>query len=337
MKNILITGIRGFIGFNAIQLWKKENPEYNYVGLDANTYADKIFQDKKNKWLDENGIDHFDVELGKYSAYQSSSWRLTHIVEKYNIDTIVHFAAESHVDNSIKNPNAFFEANVLGTVDVLNCAKDHDLRVHVIGTDEVYGETTPDSWIDRCATENSERGYTYYIEPKDKPLVPSSPYSSSKASADMIALSYQHTFGTNVTISRCTNNFGPWQHPEKLIGTTISKALRNEKIPVYGKGNQKRHWIHVDEHNRAVMQILKNGKSGAIYNIGPRHDNWITNIELIKFILKQLNKPETLIEHVTDRLGHDTSYYLHSSTIYESPRNWKDDMVSTISWFKENI
>lgn len=327
MKNILITGIRGFIGFNAVQLWKKEHPEYNYFGLDADTYADNIFKQEKDTWLDENKIPHITLYLSSTSA----SKILDRFVTEHVIDTVVHFAAESHVDNSIKNPDVFFQSNVIGTVAILNAAKKHDLRVHIIGTDEVYGETRPTDWFNNNIVEKGQ------IKPEDKPLVPSSPYSSSKASADMIALSYQHTFGTKVTVSRCSNNAGCWQHPEKLMGTVISKVLKNEKIPVYGAGLQKRHWIDVDDHNRAVMWILHKGESGKIYNIGPEHANWITNIDLIKFILKYLGKPETLIEHVTDRLGHDTSYYLYSSIPDFKTAKYTEFMPKIIDWYADKF
>lgn len=328
-KNIIVTGGRGFIMFNGLKLWKSIYPECNFICIDNNTYADKFMQKEKNNWLDTNNILRFVIDLSNDNAY----YQLCDIVEKYNIDAIIHGAAESHVDNSLNDPNIFFKSNVLGTANILNVAKKYNLRITIVSTDEVYGETTPDDW------EDVDKMYNIIdvIEhPEEKPLVPSSPYSSSKASADMIALSYHRTFGTQVTVSRCTNNFGKYQHCEKLIGTVISKALKNEKIPVYGKGNQKRHWIHVDEHNRMVMNILEKGKVGKIYNIAPPKESWITNMTLIKFILKTLNKSNDLIEHVTDRLGHDTSYFLYGTDFCQSDKNWKKDMIETINWYKEN-
>ena len=326
MKNILITGSLGFIGFNAIQLWKREKPQYNYVVLDKETYAAVFKLNDKRQWCIDNNIHMYKCDICDEFSVES-------IIQQEHIDTIVNFAAESHVDNSISGPNVFFKTNIIGTTTLLNLAKKYDLRFHQIGTDEVYGETTPDDW------EDIDKMYNIVdvIEhPEEKPLVPSSPYSSSKASADMIALSYHRTFGTQVTVSRCTNNFGKYQHCEKLIGTVISKALKNEKIPVYGKGNQKRHWIHVDEHNRMVMNILEKGKLGKIYNIAPPKENWITNMTLIKFILKTLNKSNDLIEHITDRLGHDTSYFLYGTDFCQADKNWKKDMIETINWYKEN-
>lgn len=325
MNNVLITGIRGFIGFNAIQLWTKEHPELNFVGLDAKTYADNFMIIAKNKWLADHGIVHYNIDLSKDIAM------LEDVISKHSIDTIVNFAAESHVDNSIKNPNIFFQSNVIGTVNLLNVSNKYGIRFHQIGTDEVYGETMPNDWI------HSDNGKTTIVDAKDKMLVPSSPYSSSKASADMIALSYHHTFGTKATISRCTNNAGKWQHSEKLIGTTILKALTNQKIPVYGEGTQRRHWIDVDDHNRAIFKILEDGTIGKIYNIGPIHENWITNIELIKFILSYLKKSEDLIEHVADRLGHDTSYYLIPSNSEFKTRSYKEFMPEIIDWYQANL
>jgi dTDP-glucose 4,6-dehydratase len=324
MKNILITGGLGFIGFNAIQLWKREKPQYNYFVIDVETYAAQFKINEKKKWFEDNNINYFKCNI-------CDEFSINSLITQYKIDTIINFAAESHVDNSISGPNVFFQTNIIGTTILLNLAKQHNLRFHQIGTDEVYGETIPDFW------EYDGFNVDYINYPEFIPLVPSSPYSSSKASADMIALSYYKTFGTKVTVSRCTNNFGKYQHPEKLIGTVISKALKNEKIPVYGKGYQRRHWIYVDEHNRAVMNILEKGKIGKIYNIAPPKENWLTNMKLIRFILKTLNKSNDLIEHVTDRLGHDTSYFLHGTDFCQCDKNWKEDMKDTVEWYKKSL
>jgi len=233
----------------------------------------------------------------------------------------VNFAAETHVDNSISSPKIFFETNVIGTANLLEFARRHNIRFHQISTDEVYGPSAPEDNI----TSSSR-------------LNPSSPYSSSKASADLIALSYFKTFGVEVTISRCTNNIGPWQHFEKLVPTVISKALKNEKIPVYGNGLQKRHWTFVDDHNDAVMAILKNGNIGETYNIGPSKDNYVTNIDLIEFILKHLEKPDSLVEHVVDRAAHDISYYLKpSSSFCYASTDLKTALPHIIDWYKDNI
>lgn len=318
MKNILVTGGLGFIGFNAIQLWKKEKHEYNYIIVDNETYAAQFLLDEKLDWLAKNNIPCFKCDICDEFSVEA-------LIKQFNIDAIVNFAAESHVDNSITGPDIFFKTNIIGTTKLLNLAKKYDLRFHQIGTDEVYGETHPESWTEYSAKY-----------PKDMPIVPSSPYSSSKASADMIALSYHRTFGTKVTVSRCTNNAGKYQHTEKLIGTVISKAISNKKIPVYGEGNQKRHWIHVDDHNRAIMQILESDQYGEIFNIGPCQENYITNIELIKFILTYLNKPFDLIEHVTDRLGHDTTYFLPPSFDMKTTA-YTEFMPEVIDWYVDQL
>ena len=325
MKNILITGGLGFIGFNAVQLWKKEHPEYNYFIIDKETYAASFKLDEKHQWLKDNNIPLFKCDICDEFSVEA-------IIKQHNIDTIVNFAAESHVDNSISGPDIFFQTNIIGTTKLLNLAKKQTLHFHQIGTDEVYGETQPCDWV-----EEDQEKLECVEHPELKPLVPSSPYSSSKAAADMIAFSYHKTFGTKVTVSRCTNNFGPYQHQEKLIGTTISKALKDQKIPVYGQGFQRRHWIHVDEHNQMIMKILEQGEIGKIYNIAPHEKNWIENIELIKFILEKLGKPESLVEHITDRLGHDTSYFLYGTDFCQSTQDWKEDMIKTIEWYKENL
>lgn len=324
VKNILVTGGLGFIGFNALRLWAKTRPQYRYTVIDSRTYAANFMIDEKLKWLDDHGIDNFESDICNDEFVDD-------IVTLDNIDTIVNFAAESHVDNSISNPDVFFRTNIIGATNLLNISRRRNLRFHQIGTDEVYGETQPSDWIG----ESNKCGCV--VNPILKPLAPSSPYSSSKAAADMIALSYHRTYGTRVTVSRCTNNFGPYQHSEKLIGTVISKALNNQKIPIYGNGNQHRHWIHVDEHNTMIMKIIEDGEIGKIYNIAPNEDNWISNITLIKFILERLNKPENLIEHVTDRPGHDSSYFLRGTDFCQSNRHWKEDMPETIEWFENHL
>ena len=304
-------------------MWKAQYPDCNFYATDADTYADKFMQEYKNNWLKNNGIKHFVLDLHAKNAYN----KLSDFVKKNNIDAIVSYASESHVDNSIKNPNIFFESNVLGFVNVLNVAKDYKLRVVYVGTDEILGETSPEDWEEWD-----------YMGIENPPLRPSSPYSSSKASAELIAFSYYRTFDVDVVTTRCTNNFGKFQECEKLIGTVISKALNDEKIPVYGKGNQKRHWIHVDEHNKAIMNILENGLSGSFYNIAPNPKNYISNIILVKFILKYLNKSTSLIEHVKDRLGHDTTYFLKPTSEFSySNKLWKSDMRKTIDWYVENL
>lgn len=313
MKNILVTGNLGFIGFNFCQLLKEKRPDAKVFGVDCQTYAAEFRLEEKLQWLGKNDVVQFNVDIFKDKDL------IDEIVSKYEIDTIVNFAAESHVDNSISGPMVFFNTNVIGAANMFEIARKHNCRLHHIGTDEVYGITYPE---DKCY--------------EDHHLDPSSPYSSSKTSADLIALSYFKTFGTKITVSRCTNNFGPWQHTEKLIPTVISKALKNEKIPVYGDGKQKRHWIHVQEHNKAVLDIIENGECGKVYNIAPDSFNYISNMDIIEFILTFLNKPMSLVEHVTDRAAHDTSYYLYSSH-YTSDKMYCLDLKETIDWYKERM
>ena len=287
-----------------------------FIIVDSETYAAQFLIDEKKSWCRENGVPFFKVDICDEKSIEE-------LVIWYNIDTIVNFAAESHVDNSIASPGVFYQTNVIGTKTLLEISRKRNIRFHQVGTDEVYGETRPDFW-----TENLVKS------PELAPIRPSSPYSASKAAADLAVLAWHRTYGLNVTVSRCTNNFGRWQHPEKLIGTVVSKALRNEKIPVYGDGKQKRHWVHVDEHNRAILRILEHGESGRIYNISPPRENWIENIVLIRSILRTLGKPESLIDHISDRLGHDVTYFLKGNGISESRRIWSDDMDDTVLWFR---
>lgn len=308
---IIVTGGFGFIGFNALQLWRKEHPEDQCIVIDNETYAAQFMLSDKKLWCLQNKIESFKLDISS----EQDAQKIAGIVDLFKADAIVNFAAESHVDNSIKDPNIFFKTNVIGCVNMLNIAKDLDLRFHQVGTDEVYGVTWP---RDNCYEGSM--------------IKPSSPYSSSKASADLIALSYFKTFGTKVTVSRCTNNLGPWQHNEKLIPTVISRAFEDQKIPVYGDGKQKRHWIHVDDHNRALYDILVNGVPGEVYNIAPSKKSYIANIDIVKHILKTMKKPKTLIKHVTDRLGHDTSYFLKSKH-YVIDSDWKKQLTDTVEWY----
>lgn len=316
MKNILVTGGFGFIGFNAVVRWCSQMPETKFIIFDSQTYAAKF------KMVDKLHILQSTKNMLYYTGRIESADSLEDLYSLVKIDTIVNFAAETHVDNSIASPKVFFDTNVLGTVNLLEFARKYGIRFHQISTDEVYGPSTPDDDI----TEYSK-------------LDPSSPYSSSKASADLIALSYYKTFGVEVTISRCTNNIGPWQHVEKFVPTIISKALNNEKIPVYGDGMQRRHWTFVDDHNDAVMAILKNGDFGEIYNIGPSKDNYVTNIQLINMILAVLGKdPQKLIEHVTDRAAHDVSYYLKPSCPFCKAKTLLVDIIPyVVEWYKSNL
>lgn len=315
MKNVLVTGGLGFIGFNAVKLWKKLNPELGIVIVDNMTYAAMFKIEDKLGWLDENKVPTYKFDIASSEDIKD----VEGLVDWFNVDTIVNFAAESHVDNSISGPEIFYRTNVMGTFNVLDIARRRNLRFHQIGTDEVYGETFPEDETDEYSNLN-----------------PSSPYSSSKAAADLMVLSYFRTYGTNATISRCTNNFGPYQDPVKLIPSVIQKALRNEKIPIYGDGLQKRHWIHVDRHNLAIYDILANDRTERIYNIAPPADNYISNMEIVERILCRLGRDASLIEHVTDRPGHDKSYFLTSIRGVDDV-HYGSLLDETVEWYREAL
>ncbi len=317
----LITGGLGFIGFNFIQYLVEDikiNPN-NIVCLDCITYAAKYMLDKKINYLNKYNIYFYTYDFVKDIGV------IENLIKKDNITHIIHFGAESHVDNSLNNPNLFTEVNVIGTQNLLNLAKKYNLRFHQIGTDEVYGSVDPEKDI---------------VDETFK-LNPSSPYSASKTAADLMCVAYYKSFGTKVTVSRCSNNFGPWQHPEKMLPKMITNVLQEKKIPVYGNGMQRRFWIYVKEHNEAVWKILNNGKYGEIYNIAPETNNLITNIELINRTLNILGKnPADYIEYVKDRPGHDLCYYLIGTKIFNdcghkySVGKFNEQLKETIEWYK---
>ena len=313
----LVTGGAGFIGSNFLHYMTNKYPEDYFVCLDALTYAGnyeniKELENKNNYKFVKGDIK--DIELvDKLFA-----------TEKF--DYVVNFAAESHVDNSIKNPNLFAETNIIGTMVLLNAAKKYGIkRYHQVSTDEVYGDLPLDR-PDLLFTENT-------------PIHTSSPYSASKAGADLQVLAYARTFGLPVTISRCSNNYGAYQFPEKLIPVVISKALNNEPIPVYGKGENVRDWIHVHDHNVGVDMIVRHGRNGEIYNLGGHAER--TNLEVVKTILKQLGKPESLITFVTDRPGHDRRYAIDSTKVekelgWDRTYTFEEGIKETIDWYVNN-
>ena len=314
MKNILITGAAGFIGANFAELMvKKYEGKYNLYVYDKLTYAGNL-----------NNLDKIKDKITFIKGDICDFEFVKKTLEKYNIDAIVHFAAESHVDNSIKNPFIFTHTNVIGTHTLLEAARQiwkegsENKFVH-ISTDEVYGSLKEEGYF----TETS-------------PIKPNSPYSASKASSDLIALAYAKTYNMNVSVTNCSNNYGPYQHYEKLIPHIISLALQDKKLPVYGEGLNIRDWLYVEDHCEAIDLVLHNGKKGEIYNIGGHNEK--RNIEIVKLILKHLNKPETLIEHVTDRKGHDYRYAIDPSKIH-SELGWlpktkfEDGIIKTIDWY----
>ena len=321
MSKFLITGGAGFIGSNYLHYVVDKYPEDEFICLDALTYAGnynniKDLEDRKNyRFVHLNLCDKEKVD---------------ELFQKENFDIVVNFAAESHVDNSIKNPNLFAETNILGTMNLLNaCLKMKEVhpitRYHQVSTDEVYGDLPLDR-PDLLFTEET-------------PLHTSSPYSSSKAGADLMVMAYHRTFDLPVTISRCSNNYGPYQFPEKLIPVVISKALKNEPIPVYGKGENVRDWIHVHDHNVGVDLIVRKGKNGEVYNLGGHSER--NNITIVKTILKQMGKSEDLITYVTDRPGHDLRYAIDSAKV-ERELGWKlsytfeEGIKETINWYLNN-
>ena len=246
--------------------------------------------------------------------------KVDQVLSKHDYFAVINFAAESHVDRSIDSPGDFIHTNVVGTSTLLNAARRHGVERFVqISTDEVYGSLGPEGKF----TESS-------------PLEPSSPYSASKASADLLALAYHHTYGMRVVITRCSNNYGPYQFPEKLIPLMIIKAMGGNALPVYGDGLNVRDWIHVEDHCAAILAALMNGKSGQVYNIGS--DGELRNIDVVKRILAHLGKPESLIEYVTDRLGHDRRYAIDSTKAHRELQ-WKpchrheEGIIETIDWY----
>ncbi len=314
---VLVTGGAGFIGSNFLHYMVNKYDDYNFVCLDALTYAGNYenlldIARKKNFKFIKGDITDKDF-IDKLFSEEKFDW-------------VINFAAESHVDNSIKNPNIFLTTNIIGTEVLMDASLKYNVkRYHQISTDEVYGDLP----LDRKDLKFRE----------DTPLHTSSPYSASKASADLLVLAYIRTYNLPATISRCSNNYGPYQFPEKLIPVVISKALKNEKIPVYGNGLNVRDWIHVHDHNTAVDLIMHKGKIGEIYNIGGNSEK--TNIELVKLILKELNKEEELITFVEDRKGHDLRYAIDSSKI-EKELGWKREynfdtgIKDTITWYLQN-
>ena len=313
----LVTGGAGFIGSNYMHYVVNKYENDIFVCLDALTYAGNYNNIKNLESKPNFKFVHMDIR--DVDGIDS-------LFENEKFDCVINFAAESHVDNSIKNPNLFADTNVLGTMNLMNaCRKYGNIRYHQVSTDEVYGDLP----LDRPDLKFTEL----------TPIHTSSPYSSSKAGADLQVMAYYRTYGLPVTISRCSNNYGPYQFPEKLIPVVISKALKDEKIPVYGRGENVRDWIHVIDHNIGVDMIVRNGKIGEVYNLGGHSER--TNLEVVKTILKQLGKDESLIEYVTDRPGHDLRYAIDSTKV-ERELGWnrtytfENGIEETINWYVDN-
>ncbi|MDM8334634.1 dTDP-glucose 4,6-dehydratase [Limosilactobacillus panis] len=312
--NILVTGGAGFIGSNFIHYMLEKHPDDNLINLDLLTYAGNI-----HNLDDVKDNPHYHFVKGNIVNREL----VTHLVHEFNIDHIVNFAAESHVDRSILHPEVFVETNVQGTLALLDVAKKEGIAKFLqVSTDEVYGTL----------------GATGYFT-EESPLQPNSPYSASKASADMMVRAYYETYGLNVNITRCSNNYGPYQFPEKLIPLMTSNGMEGKDLPIYGNGKNIRDWLYVSDHCQAIDLVLRNGKPGEVYNVGGHNER--TNNEIVHLIVDNLGISEDHIKYVKDRLGHDKRYAIDPTKI-ETELGWKPEytfdtgIVKTIDWYKDN-
>lgn len=317
-KTILVTGGAGFIGSNFIYMLLEERPEWKVVCVDALTYAANIHT--LNKAFENPNFVFYKEDIRNRDG-------IYEIFEKEHPDIAVNFAAESHVDRSIENPSIFLETNILGTAVMMDACRKYGIeRFHQVGTDEVYGDLPLD------------RPDLFFHE--DTPIHTSSPYSTSKASADLLVLAYHRTYGLPVTISRCSNNYGPYQFPEKLIPLMINNAMADKPLPVYGEGLNVRDWLYVKDHCCGILAILEKGRVGEVYNLGGHNEK--ANIEIVKIILDELGKPESLITHVGDRKGHDQRYAIDPSKAnaelgWQPSTMFADGIKLTIDWYKNNM
>lgn len=314
---IIVTGGAGFIGSNFIFHMLEKYPAYRIVCLDKLTYAGNLSTLKAV--MDTPRFRFVKADICDGEA-------VLNLFEEEKPDVVVNFAAESHVDRSIEDPSLFLRTNVLGTVTLMDaCRKAGNVRFHQVSTDEVYGDLPLDR-PDLFFTEST-------------PLHTSSPYSGSKAAADLLVLSYFRTYNLPVTISRCSNNYGPYHFPEKLIPLTIINALQNKSLPVYGNGLNVRDWLYVEDHCKAIDLILHKGRIGEVYNVGGHNE--MANIDVVRLICKALGKPESLITHVRDRKGHDMRYAIDPSKIH-SELGWvpetkfADGIARTVNWYLSN-
>ncbi|MCK9210398.1 MAG: dTDP-glucose 4,6-dehydratase [Ignavibacteriaceae bacterium] len=314
MNIILVTGGAGFIGSNFINHILKERDDYFIINLDKLTYAGNL----ENLVESEN---HKNYRFVKGDICNAEL--VNYLFEKYKIKHVINFAAESHVDRSILGSSIFYQTNVIGTNVLLETARRNEVEKFLqVSTDEVYGSLGAEGLF----TEST-------------PLSPNSPYSSSKAGADMMALAFYHTYGMPVVLTRCSNNYGPFQFPEKLIPLMIINSLNDKKLPVYGDGMNVRDWIYVIDHNRAIDLVFEKGRIGEVYNIGA--SNEMPNIKIIQLILQHLKKSDSLIEYVKDRLGHDRRYAIDSTKI-QTELGWKpkytfeEAIQFTIDWYLQN-
>ncbi len=314
MRRILVTGGAGFIGSNFVRMVLSEQQDCFVANLDKLTYAGNL----ENLAGFENHPNH------KFIKGDICDGTLVDkIINEYKIDAIINFAAESHVDRSISEPKIFIETNIKGTLTLLEAARDRKLKRFIqISTDEVYGELGPTGKF----TEQT-------------PYHPNSPYSASKAAADHLVRAFGHTWGLPFNITNCSNNYGPYQFPEKMIPLMINNALKNKELPVYGDGLHVRDWLYVYDHCKAVWMVLTEAKSGETYNIGGCNEK--KNIEVVELILERLKKPRTLIKHITDRPGHDRRYAIDASKItrelgWKPTVSFEEGIVKTIDWYLAN-
>src|SRR5688572_5206273 len=290
-RTLLVTGGAGFIGSNFVRFALQQRPGWRIVNFDALTYAGNLANLRQIEKDPRYAFIHADIR--DRAAVERA-------LAEHRVDTVVHFAAESHVDRSIMDSGPFVSTNVLGTQVMLDAAREAEISRFVhIGTDEVYGEL-PLERVDLKFTEET-------------PIQPSSPYSSSKAASDMLALAYHHTYGMNVVVTRCSNNFGPYQYPEKVIPLFVTNLIDGKKVPLYGDGKNVRDWLHVIDHCEAILAVLERGLAGEVYNIGGNNER--SNNELTRSILKIMGLGEEMIQPVTDRLGHDRRYAIDAAKI----------------------
>ena len=312
--NVLITGGCGFIGSNLVKFLRRLRPSWKLVTLDKLTYAGNL----ENLAELEGDSQHVFIrgDVGNRELVE-------HLLRVHEVAAVLHLAAESHVDRSILGPEAFIQTNVLGTQALLeSSARTGVKRFVMVSTDEVYGSLGPTG----AFTETS-------------PLKPSSPYSASKASADLLALAFHHTYGLDVVVTRCSNNYGPYQFPEKLIPLMVVNALHGKPLPVYGDGGNVRDWLHVEDHCQALLTVLEKGRAGEVYNIGGGAEQ--RNLDLVKAILRLLGKPESLITFVKDRPGHDRRYAIDPSKLrselgWAPAHSFEEGLAKTVRWYVDN-
>ena len=314
---ILVTGGAGFIGSNFIFYMLDKHPDYRIVCVDSLTYAGNLTTLKDVMSNDNFFFSKLDI-CDRENVYK--------LFEIEKPEVVVNFAAESHVDRSIENPEVFLQTNIIGTSVLMDACREYGVqRYHQVSTDEVYGDLPLD------------RKDLFFTE--QTPIHTNSPYSSSKAAADLLVMAYYRTYGLPVTISRCSNNYGPYQFPEKLIPLMIANCLKDKDLPVYGEGLNIRDWLYVEDHCKAIDLILQKGRIGEVYNIGGHNE--MRNIDIVRMICKTLDKPETLIKHVNDRKGHDMRYAIDPSKIHNElgwlPETmFEEGIKKTINWYLNN-